>query len=142
MKVSDALLKLEKPGSGKVARAGHLADIIPYAPSSPFTGGHDRQPKIIAPATTLKLIDKKDTTTLPIPSSSPYAVPQGSHWVDNTIKGSVLVIEQPAKHTCAAIGGIMATRMAVRGVLGCVVGGRVRDLRELEKSGLPVSAVA
>lgn len=36
----------------------------------------------------------------------------------------------------------MATRMAVRGVIGCVVGGRVRDLVELEKSGLPVSAGA
>ncbi|KAK5087660.1 hypothetical protein LTR70_002977 [Exophiala xenobiotica] len=34
----------------------------------------------------------------------------------------------------------MASRMQVRGVRGCVVGGRVRDLAELKSSGLPVWA--
>ena len=33
----------------------------------------------------------------------------------------------------------MALRMRERGVAGCVVGGRVRDLAELKKSGLSVS---
>jgi hypothetical protein len=56
-----------------------------------------------------------------------------------TEEGTVLVIEQPEGQKCAAIGGIMALRMSVRGVAGCVVGGRVRDIDELEKSGLPVS---
>ena len=51
---------------------------------------------------------------------------------------SILVIEQPEDQTCAAIGGIMATRMKIRGVMGCVVSGRVRDLAELANSGLPV----
>lgn len=32
----------------------------------------------------------------------------------------------------------MAQRMKVRGALGCVVGGRVRDLAELKESQLPV----
>lgn len=33
----------------------------------------------------------------------------------------------------------MATRMKMRGVEACIVGGRVRDLAELRSSGLPVS---
>jgi regulator of RNase E activity RraA len=56
-----------------------------------------------------------------------------------TEEGTVLVIEQPEGQTCAAIGGIMALRMSLKDVAGCVVGGRVRDVAELEKCGLPVS---
>lgn len=52
---------------------------------------------------------------------------------------TVMVIEQPDGQGCAAIGGIMATKMKVNGVLACVVGGRVRDIEELKASGLPVS---
>jgi regulator of RNase E activity RraA len=74
-----------------------------------------------------------------LPESDPGAMPKGKHWVDMADEGTVLVIEQPSGQTCAAIGGIMATRMKVRGVEACVVGGRVRDLTELRKSGLPVS---
>lgn len=65
-------------------------------------------------------------------------VPKGSHWVDLTEPGSIVVIEQPEGQKCAAVGGIMAERMKVRGVAGCVVGGRVRDLPELRSSELPV----
>ena len=68
-----------------------------------------------------------------------FAVPKGQHWVDRTEEGTIVVIEQPQGQTCAAIGGIMANRMQKNGVLGCVVGGRVRDLAELKSSGLPVS---
>lgn len=50
-----------------------------------------------------------------------------------------MVIEQPEGQSCAAIGGIMALRMKTRGAMGCVVGGRVRDLEELNNCGLPVS---
>lgn len=75
----------------------------------------------------------------PLPESDPGTVPKGQHWVDMADEGTVLVIEQPPGQTCAAIGGIMAARMKVRGVKACVVGGRVRDLAELKASGLPVS---
>ena len=67
------------------------------------------------------------------------SVPKGSHWVDLTEPGSVVVIDQPAGQYCAAVGGIMAQRMKARGVAGCIVGGRVRDLAELGDSHLPVS---
>jgi len=75
----------------------------------------------------------------PLTESDLGVVPKGKHWVDMADKGTVVVIEQPSGQTCAALGGIMATRMKVRGVEACIVGGRVRDLAELRKSGLPVS---
>lgn len=93
---------------------------------------------MIAPASTLKLVDKSETieTTL---DEQKHGFPKGSHWADLTDAGTILVIEQPSHQTCAAVGGIMATRMKVKELLGCVVGGRVRDLGELRRSGLPVS---
>ena len=68
-----------------------------------------------------------------------FAVPDGKHWVDMTEEGTIVVIDQPEGQNCAAIGGIMANRMKINGVEGCVVGGRIRDLAELKASGLPVS---
>jgi regulator of RNase E activity RraA len=110
---------------------------VPFAPTSPFSGSAEASPKIIAPASTLKLISKSDRSY--DTEMERFAVPKGQHWVDRTEEGTIVVIEQPQGQTCAAIGGIMANRMQKNGVLGCVVGGRVRDLAELKSSGLPVS---
>jgi regulator of RNase E activity RraA len=52
--------------------------------------------------------------------------------------GSVVVIDQPGDQYCAVTGGIMATRMKVLGIRAAVVNGRVRDLRELVETELPV----
>jgi len=101
-------------------------------------GSIEEQPKIIGPASTLKLVGKSSDVP-PLTESDPGVVPKGKHWVDMADEGTVVVIEQPSGQTCAALGGIMATRMKVRGVEACIVGGRVRDLAELRKSGLPVS---
>lgn len=111
---------------------------MPFAPSSPVAPA-TKQPKVIARASTLKYINKSDTSAAPPPDGS-HAIPKGSHWVDETEQDTILVIEQPSNQTCAAIGGIMAARMKLKGLHGCVVGGRVRDLAELKNSGLPVSA--
>jgi regulator of RNase E activity RraA len=100
-------------------------------------GSHEEQSKIIGPASTLKLVTK-DCDTIPLPDTDPGAIPKGRHWADLTDAGTVVVIEQPEGQVCAAIGGIMALRMKVKGVVGCVVGGRVRDLAELKSCGLPV----
>lgn len=96
--------------------------------------------KIIAPATTLKLVDKFSSSLPALPAPSSHVIPKGSHWVDMVVPDTIVVIEQPAHHHCAAIGGIMALRMTKRGAKGCLVGGRVRDLVELHDSGLPVWA--
>jgi hypothetical protein len=105
---------------------------------SPLQGSIEEQPKIIGPASTLKLVGKSSNVP-PLPESDPGVVPKSKHWVDMADEGTVVVIEQPSGQTCAALGGIMAARMKVRGVEACIVGGRVRDLAELRKSDLPVS---
>ena len=93
---------------------------------------------MIGRASTLKYINKSDTSIAPTTDNS-HIIPKDSHWVDETEQNTILVIEQPSNQTCAAIGGIMAARMKLKGLQACVVGGRVRDLAELKKSGLPVS---
>jgi hypothetical protein len=92
--------------------------------------------KIIAPACTLKLVPKNFPPSSAAPEEN--RIPKGSHWVDETEPGSIVVIDQPEGQSCAAVGGIMAQRMKMRGVAGCVVGGRVRDMAELEASQLAV----
>lgn len=57
---------------------------------------------------------------------------------DPSNAGSIVVIDQPRDQYCAVTGGIMATRMKVLGIRATVVNGRVRDLRELMETKLPV----
>ncbi|KAL2852444.1 hypothetical protein BJY01DRAFT_232644 [Aspergillus pseudoustus] len=131
--VSDALLKLQKPGSGS-PRAGHLADFTPF---SPTLGRNTTTPKIIAPASTIKFIPKDSAA----PSASDsQTFPPGTHWVDNTEPNTIVVIEQPASQHCAVVGGIMAVRMKYLGIRGIVVNGRIRDLAEIQGCKLPVWA--
>ncbi|EXJ82486.1 hypothetical protein A1O3_06299 [Capronia epimyces CBS 606.96] len=134
--VSDALLKLQKIKPGEVARAGFLADIGPIPPPQTHTETGQR---IAAPASTLKLVPKQSPPEVAPPAEN--TVPKGSHWVDLTEAGTVVVIDQPEGQKCAAVGGIMAQRMKARGVAGCVVGGRVRDMAELRHSRLPIFAL-
>ena len=108
--------------------------IVPFAPCSMFAPCE--QPRLIAVASTLQLMDKSAPVEGQVAPDN--KIPQGSHWADVTEAGTVLVIDQPSHHTCAAVGGIMAARMKVNGLKGCIVNGRVRDISELKKSGLPV----
>ncbi|KAJ5156651.1 hypothetical protein N7492_009454 [Penicillium capsulatum] len=145
--VSDALLKLQKTPEGTVARAGYIADLTPF---SPITGRNDITRKVAAPASTFKFISK-NTSPPEIAAQDPekHGFPPGKHWVDYAgdfaaedpaKAGSVIVIEQPEGQYCAVTGGIMATRMKVLGIKAAVVNGRVRDLRELQATELPVWA--
>ncbi|KAJ5595261.1 uncharacterized protein N7459_001469 [Penicillium hispanicum] len=145
--ISDALLKLQKIPEGGTARAGHLADLTPF---SPIVGRNDTARKVAAPATTFKFISKGDSPPA-IAAEDPerHGFPPGKHWVDYAGDfaaedlanvGSIIVLEQPDNQNCAVTGGIMATRMKVLGVKAAVVGGRVRDLRELQGLELPVWA--
>jgi hypothetical protein len=141
LQVSDALLKLQKRVKGQPAYAGHLADIVPFAVSPELQAKANQGYKIIAPISTLKYVDKSDLVD-PLPADSPNAIPKSSHWADETDPGTVVVIDQPEGQANAALGGILALRMAMKGVLGAVVSGRVRDLEELQNSGLPVSSIS
>ncbi|KAJ5928613.1 hypothetical protein N7466_007569 [Penicillium verhagenii] len=147
--VSDALLKLQKVPEGNAPRAGYLADLNPF---SPIAGRNDTAQKIAAPATTFKFINKGDSPpAIAVENPEKHGFPPGKHWVDYVGEfqnrdpsnaGSIIVIEQPDEQYCAVTGGIMATRMKFLGIKAAVVGGRVRDLRELQETGLPIWARA
>ncbi|CAG8904696.1 unnamed protein product [Penicillium egyptiacum] len=120
----------------------------PTVPFSPTTGRNETMPKIAAPATTFKFL-AKDASPPSIATENPqkHGFSPGKHWVDHVGEfqasdpsgaGSIVVIEQPENQYCAVTGGIMATRMKALGTKATVVGGRVRDLKELKATGLPV----
>ena len=90
----------------------------PSPPGSTLLAKAKNGEKVIAAASTLKYVDKANKID-PLPADSPNAIPKGSHWADETEPGTVLVIEQPEGQTNAAIGGIMAMRMQMRGLVGC-----------------------
>ncbi|CAG8946781.1 unnamed protein product [Penicillium salamii] len=147
IQVSDALIKLQKTPEGETPRAGFLADLVPF---SPITGRNEITPRIAAPATTFKFV-AKDASPPSVATENPqrHGFPPGTHWVDHVGEyaasdpsgtGSIVVIEQPQGQYCAVTGGIMATRMKAVGIKATVVGGRVRDLRELKATGLPIWA--
>lgn len=56
-------------------------------------------------------------------------VPKDKHWTDVAPTGSVVLMQQPPSQIVGLVGDIVATRYHVRGVLGCFVDGRVRDVR-------------
>lgn len=62
--------------------------------------------------------------TLPASSN----IPADKHWTDVAPPGSVVLMQQPPDQIVGLVGDIVATRYRVRGVRGCVVDGRVRDV--------------
>ncbi|KAL4953179.1 ribonuclease E inhibitor RraA/Dimethylmenaquinone methyltransferase [Aspergillus filifer] len=142
--VSDALLKLQKPSAdGSPPRAGYLADLTPFAPA---IGRNTSTPKTIAPVSTVKFIPKSSSPSEYLPPNTPLTedntFPKDTHWVDNAVPGTIVLIDQPPNQHCAVLGGIMASRMKYLGVTGVIVNGRVRDLSELHSSALPIWARA
>ncbi|PGH08502.1 hypothetical protein AJ79_05992 [Helicocarpus griseus UAMH5409] len=138
--ISDALLKIQKVPKGETARAGFLADLVPYSPT--HLTNLESQPKIIAPASTFKFLSKNDLVPEDTSPSKDHSIPSGTHWVDWAQPGTIVFIEQPADQHCAALGGIMAARMKVLGVKAALVDGRVRDLVELRSTQLQIWARA
>ena len=124
--IADALLKLKVPG------AGFLPDVyLAPRPSSSLL------PQIvIAPASTVLFVPKNSTDFSDYPKPN---IPAGKHWVDLTVPETIVIISQPEGQKNAVLGGIMALRAQVLGAKGIIVSGRVRDVEELESTGLPVS---
>lgn len=123
--IADALLKL------KVPNAGFLADLRLIVP--PHTS-NSHEPTI-APASTVMFASKAGGNYYNVHKN----IPEGKHYVDLTRANTIVVMYQPNNHKCAVLGGIMALRMKVLNAKGVVVSGRVRDVAELESTGLPVS---
>jgi regulator of RNase E activity RraA len=123
--IADALLKLKVPG------AGFLPDLNPI-----FKSANSSNEIALAPVSTVVFVPKNSTDLAKYPAPN---IPDGKHWVDLTIPNSIIVISQPEGQNNAVLGGIMALRAKVLDARGIVVSGRVRDLDELEATGLPVS---
>lgn len=56
-------------------------------------------------------------------------VPKDKHWTDVAPADSVVLMQQPPSQIVGLVGDIVATRYKTRGVQGCFVDGRVRDIR-------------
>ena len=120
--VSDALLKL------KVPSAGFLRDIIPLPTRHDAAGK-----RLVAPISTLLFVDSKhhpgtgyDGLVVPLESNLPDL--KDKHFSDIAPKGSVVLMQQPPHQVAALLGDIIATRYKVRGIKGCFIDGRSRDI--------------
>ncbi|KAI9840311.1 MAG: hypothetical protein M1838_004131 [Thelocarpon superellum] len=130
--ISDALLKLKVPG------AGFVPDVLPF-PHQINDATVVQRAKIIGPASTVLFVPKGHTgDTSVYPKAN---IPSDSHWVDLTKPDTVVVISSP-KVDNAVVGGIMASRMSVRGARGIVVQGRCRDAEEMNALEIPLPAEA
>jgi regulator of RNase E activity RraA len=129
--ISDALLKL------KVPKAGFIADLNPYHGNANTNANAEQAAVTVAPVSTVLFTPKDEDTSTGIERPAPN-FPKDTHWVDNAVPGTFAVLRQPEGQTNAVCGGIMALRMKVLGVKGIIVSGRIRDLAELQSTGLPV----
>ncbi|TIB81598.1 RraA-like protein [Wallemia mellicola] len=113
--ISDVFHKLDpKPSTG-----GYLPDL------HSFTGSQT----LSAPVFPIKFV-YKDSGTAPL----------RQHFVDLCPEGHILLLCPPEDSTNACFGGLLATAAAAQSVAGVVANGRVRDLDELEDSGLTIFA--
>ena len=55
-------------------------------------------------------------------------IPKNTHWTEWPAPGSVVVIQQPQWQSCALVGDLIAARLKLRGSLGIVAAGRIRDI--------------
>jgi len=75
-----------------------------------------------------------------VPVTDTAAPKPDQHFVDAIPEGSVVCISQPANMVNAVWGGLMTARAQVKGALGVIVDGRIRDLNEQREAGFPVSS--
>ncbi|KAF9098946.1 hypothetical protein BGX29_007386 [Mortierella sp. GBA35] len=124
--VADALQVLRKTeGLPDLEHAGYIPDIHLWSPH--FKAGNTR---VFGPAYTVEMISINDT-----------GMPKlDQHFADTIPEGSVICISQPENTVNAVWGGLMTARAQIRGALGVVVDGRIRDLNEQREAGFPVFA--
>jgi regulator of RNase E activity RraA len=118
--VSDALLTLHVPA------AGYLRDISPI----PHTKGYSTS-RLVAPISTVLFVDNGHSSGtgydgMLVPTDS--NLPKDMHFSDHAPTGSVVLMQQPTHQIAALLGDIVATRYKSRGVKGCVIDGRSRDI--------------
>ena len=117
--VSDALLKLGVP------YAGYLRDI------SPIPTRHGSSDRLVAPISTVLFVDNNHTPGAQyngMITPSETNLPGDKHFTDFANAGSVVLMQQPSHQIAALMGDIVATRYKVRGIRGCFIDGRARDI--------------
>ncbi|KAF9955635.1 hypothetical protein BGZ72_003555 [Mortierella alpina] len=77
-----------------------------------------------------------------VPVSDTEAPKPDQHFVDAIPEGTVVCISQPRNMVNAVWGGLMTARAQIKGALGVIVDGRIRDLNEQREAGFPVFAKA
>jgi regulator of RNase E activity RraA len=55
-------------------------------------------------------------------------ISKDKHWTDMPAPGSIVLLQQPSGQIVALLGDIIATRFKVRGIVGAIVDGRMRDV--------------
>ena len=113
--ISDAFYKLKPPAS----TGGYIPDLNLVAGAQKLTG----------PVFPVKFAYKTADATA-----------TKEHFVDACPSNAILLLCPPKDATNACLGGLLATAAAAKSIRGVVANGRVRDLDELEESGLTVRA--
>lgn len=110
---------------GRGIRRHRIAGALPLLP--------DR--RIAGPAFTLRFLPGRED----LPLAESLGAPGGLiDAVETAPAGSVLVIATGGDRDCGVLGDILADRLRVRGVLGAVSDGVMRDRAGLERVGLPL----
>lgn len=87
--------------------------------------------RLVAPISTVLYVDNAHvpgTQYEGIMVPSEPKLPTDKHFSDVAPPGSVVLMQQPSHQIAALLGDIISTRYKVRGVKGCFVDGRSRDI--------------
>jgi regulator of RNase E activity RraA len=86
--------------------------------------------RLIAPISTVLYVRKSDVDngTLDPTIEAQANIPKGVNWTEIVAPGTITLIQGPPNQAVALIGDIMVTRLNYRGVKGCIVEGRIRDV--------------
>lgn len=105
-----------------------IAELIFYL--GPIPKNDLSKTRIVAPVSTVLYIPKVPADRFPGPENIPTEsnIPRNKHWTECPSAGSVVLIQQPQGQRCALIGDLIAARLKLRGSLGVVAAGRIRDI--------------
>jgi regulator of RNase E activity RraA len=97
--------------------------------AAPIPGIGRATTRIVAPVSTVLLVPKSPAARSSFPDTVPSEsnIPPGKNWTDCPAPGTIVLAQHPKGHISALLGDIMVTRLKVRGVLGAMVDGRMRD---------------
>ncbi len=92
------------------------------------------QPRIAGPAFTMRFVPMREDLATPAHWASPRSTRAA---IEEMPEGSLCVIDARGNVAAGCFGDILAARMRVRGVVGMVTDGAVRDAAAVRETGLP-----